>query len=292
MYTLRQNRWMALLIGVLLVCFSAICLLLQDEQAKKLQHKGNMTLDRIGAVSLSMNENASAVNKEHIQVQGKRSTSQQTRFELPIQLQNVNNFKLWNNKTKIAFVEQLPSTSPKSKTVLAREQAQAKPKVVQAEASHRQKQNLQLTPPKTLFFSRTKLLSPSERAKATWQYNVTAEDVLLLQKIVMAEAEGEPYQGKIAVANVVLNRLRSANFPNTIKKVIYQKHQFSPVANGRFDRVKPNRDCIRAVNEALNGKKAVTDDTYFFLSLKLAQDLTIHHTRTYEKRIGNHTFYK
>jgi len=290
MYTLRQNRWMALLIGVLLVCFSAICLLLQDEQAKKMQNKGNMTLDRIGAVSLSMNENVGAVNTAHIK--DKRSTSHQTRFEMPIQLQNVNNFKSWSNKTKIAFVEQLPSASPKAKTVPAREQAQAKPKIVQAEASHRQKQNLQLSPPKTLFFSRTKLLSPSEKAQATWQYNVTAEDVLLLQKIVMAEAEGEPYQGKIAVANVVLNRLRSANFPNTIKKVIYQKHQFSPVANGRFDRVKPNRDCIRAVNEALSGKKAVTDDTYFFLSLKLAQDLTIHHTRTYEKRIGNHTFYK
>ncbi|MDR9856003.1 cell wall hydrolase [Paenibacillus sp. VCA1] len=287
MYTLRQNRWMALLIGVLLVCFSAICLLLQNELAEKLQHKTNMGLNRFGSVNLSVSE--TAAKTEHIQ-----SASSKTHFQMPLRLQNVNNFKLWKSKTKVAFVGQLPSIPPKAETVLARGQlhANTKPKAVQVEASHRQKQNLQLTPPKTLFFSRTKLLSPSEQAQATWQYNVTAEDVLLLQKIVMAEAEGEPYQGKIAVANVVLNRLRSANFPNTIKKVIYQKHQFSPVANGRFDRVKPNKDCIRAVNEALNGKKAVTDDTYFFLSLKLAQDLTIHHTRTYEKRIGNHTFYK
>lgn len=108
----------------------------------------------------------------------------------------------------------------------------------------------------------------------------------------MAEAEGEPYQGKVAVANVVLNLLRSANFPDTIYKVIYQKSQFSPVANGRLKRVKPNKDSIKAVNAALSGVKEVTDDTYFFLSLKLAQDLTVHHSQEYAKTIGNHTFYK
>lgn len=108
----------------------------------------------------------------------------------------------------------------------------------------------------------------------------------------MAEAEGEPYKGKVAVANVVLNRLRSANFPDTIYKVIYQKSQFSPVANGRLNRVKPNDDSIKAVNAALSGVKEVPDNTYFFLSLKLAQDLTVHHTQTYVKTIGNHTFYK
>ncbi|MNP59576.1 Spore cortex-lytic enzyme precursor [compost metagenome] len=114
----------------------------------------------------------------------------------------------------------------------------------------------------------------------------------MLRKIVMAEAEGEPYEGKIAVANVVLNRLRSANFPNTIYKVIYQKYQFSPVANGRFDRITPNQDTIHAVNEALNGRKEVSDDTYYFLSLQLADDLTVHRTRSASVTIGNHSFYK
>ncbi|KAI7261157.1 hypothetical protein KC345_g9867 [Hortaea werneckii] len=147
-------------------------------------------------------------------------------------------------------------------------------------------------PPATLFFSRTKLLSQEQQAEATWSYAVSEEDLLLLQKIVMAEAEGEPYQGKVAVANVVLNRLRSANFPDTIHDVIYQKSQFSPVANGRLKRVKPNADSIKAVNAALMGVKEVTDDTYFFLSLTLAQDLTVHHSRTLAKTIGNHTFYK
>lgn len=148
----------------------------------------------------------------------------------------------------------------------------------------------QHNPPLKLFFSRTKLLSQEQHAEATWSYAVSEEDLLLLQKIVMAEAEGEPYQGKVAVANVVLNRLRSANYPDTIYKVIYQKSQFSPVANGRLKRVKPNEDSIKAVNAALSGVKEVTDDTYFFLSLQLAQDLTVHHSRTYAKTIGNHTF--
>lgn len=108
----------------------------------------------------------------------------------------------------------------------------------------------------------------------------------------MAEAEGEPYEGKVAVANVVLNRLRSANYPDTIKEVIYQKSQFSPVRNGRLKRVSPNEDTIHAVNEALNGRREVSDDTYYFLSLKLAKDLTIARTKDKAKVIGNHTFYK
>lgn len=152
--------------------------------------------------------------------------------------------------------------------------------------------NSRLNPPKALFFTRTQMLSQNEKEHSTWQYTVSDKELLLLRKIVMAEAEGEPYQGKVAVANVVLNRLRSANFPKTIHKVIYQKYQFSPVANGRLDRVKPNDDTIHAVNEALNGHKAVSDDTYYFLSLKLADDLTVHHTRTPSKTIGNHSFYK
>ncbi len=288
MYTLRQNRWMALLIGVLLVCFSAICLLLQNDQAHKLQHKSTMNLNRFDSISFSKTEVVPA-KADHITP---NTASASTHFKMPLRLQNVNNFNLWKNKTNSILIESLPAQSSQAKTRLAAPQQIAEPKAAKVEASHQKELNPQLTPPKTLFFSRTKLLSPSEQNQSTWQYNVSADDVLLLQRIVMAEAEGEPYQGKIAVANVVLNRLRSANFPNTIKKVIYQKYQFSPVANGRFDRVKPNQDSIHAANEALNGKKAVTDDTYYFLSLKLADDLTVHHTRTFEKRIGNHSFYK
>lgn len=149
-----------------------------------------------------------------------------------------------------------------------------------------------LHPPKQIYFTRTQQLSHDQRDQATWTYEISTEELLLLQKIVMAEAEGEPYEGKVAVANVVLNRLRSANFPDTIYDVIYQKSQFSPVQNGRLDKVKPDQDSIDAVTSALRGHQEVTDDTYYFLSLKLATDLTIARTKEETKVIGDHTFYK
>ncbi|MGD0032441.1 cell wall hydrolase [Paenibacillus illinoisensis] len=148
------------------------------------------------------------------------------------------------------------------------------------------------TPPQKLYFTRTELLNQEDSKLATWSYSVSDKELLLLQKIVMAEAEGEPYEGKVAVANVVLNRLRSANFPDTIYKVIYQKSQFSPVANGRLKRVVPNEDSVKAVNAALNGQKEVADDTYYFLSLTLADDLTVARSKKKVKTIGHHTFYK
>lgn len=149
-----------------------------------------------------------------------------------------------------------------------------------------------LTPPTQLFFTRTALLSQDQASQATWTYDLSNEDLLLLQRIVMAEAEGEPYAGKVAVANVVLNRLRSANFPDTVRNVIYQRYQFSPVQNGRFDRVTPSEDSVKAVAEALNGRKEVPDDTYYFVSISLATDMTIPNTRTPVKKIGHHTFFK
>ncbi|MDO3408575.1 cell wall hydrolase [Saccharibacillus sp. CPCC 101409] len=148
------------------------------------------------------------------------------------------------------------------------------------------------TSPKKLFFTRTELLSQDQASEATWTYALSDEDLLLLERIVMAEAEGEPYAGKVAVANVVLNRLRSADYPNTIRDVIYQRYQFSPVQNGRFDRVVPSEDCVKAVKDALNGVKEVPDNTYYFVSISLATDMTIPNTRTPVKKIGHHTFFK
>lgn len=70
----------------------------------------------------------------------------------------------------------------------------------------------------------------------------------LLMKIAMAEAEDEDTEGKALVMRVVLNRVKSREFPDSIKKVIYQERQFSPIANGRFDRVEPNKDCQKALD--------------------------------------------
>lgn len=64
----------------------------------------------------------------------------------------------------------------------------------------------------------------------------------------MAEAEGEDTEGKALVMMVVLNRVWSDKFPDTIEDVIYQPRQFSPVGNGRFDEVEPNEDCWAALD--------------------------------------------
>lgn len=74
-----------------------------------------------------------------------------------------------------------------------------------------------------------------------------AEDAYLLAKIAMAEAENQDTEGKALVILVVLNRVWDDRFPGTIREVIYQENQFSPVSNGRFDRVEPDEDCWKAL---------------------------------------------
>lgn len=78
--------------------------------------------------------------------------------------------------------------------------------------------------------------------------DLDTKDSYLLAKIAMAEAEGEDTEGKALVMMVVLNRVWSDKFPDTIEDVIYQPRQFSPVGNGRFDEVEPNEDCWAALD--------------------------------------------
>lgn len=88
----------------------------------------------------------------------------------------------------------------------------------------------------------------------------SVEDLEILACIIQCEAEGEPYEGKLAVGSVVLNRVVSSSFPNTIMGVIYQEGQFSPVASGRMaSRVAAgaNSECRQAAQEVLNGNITV-----------------------------------
>lgn len=81
------------------------------------------------------------------------------------------------------------------------------------------------------------------------------DDSYLLCKIAMAEAESEGVKGKALVMLVVLNRVWSNEFPDTIEEVIFQKNQFSPVANGRYDAVEPDEECYEAL-KLTTGTKA------------------------------------
>lgn len=74
-----------------------------------------------------------------------------------------------------------------------------------------------------------------------------SDDAYKLAKIAMAEAESEDTEGKALVMLVVLNRVWDDEFPDTIEEVIFQKGQFSPIGNGRYDEVEPDEDCYRAL---------------------------------------------
>lgn len=90
------------------------------------------------------------------------------------------------------------------------------------------------------------------------------KDLLLLAKITQVEAGYESYESQLAVANVILNRVKDSRFPNTIKDVIYSGKQFPPAHNGLLDKSVPKATALRAAKDALNGKNNVEDAVYFY----------------------------
>jgi len=88
-------------------------------------------------------------------------------------------------------------------------------------------------------------------------------DYNTLCRIVEAEASGEDIVGKIMVANVILNRVEHERFPDTIYKVVYAAGQFSPVSNGRINKVKVSEETREAVERALGGEDYSNGALYF-----------------------------
>lgn len=139
------------------------------------------------------------------------------------------------------------------------------------------------------------IVGPETRAKL-WQQDsstqVNQDDLYWLSRIVHAEAQGEPYTGKLAVANTILNRVKSSQFPNTIWGVIFDTKygvQYTPTVNGAIYNT-PNADSVRAAREALEGKSVVGNAMYF-CNPKKAPGNWIMQNRPYYTTIGNHAFY-
>ena len=123
--------------------------------------------------------------------------------------------------------------------------------------------------------------APSESGGGTVTSN--ASDLAMLAALVEFEAGGESYEGQLAVASVVVNRVKSGSFPNSISGVIYQGGQFSPVASGRFAVVLAkgaNSSCTQAASAALSGGTNVS--FLYFCRASLGVEGTV---------IGNHVFY-
>lgn len=126
-------------------------------------------------------------------------------------------------------------------------------------------------------------------ANATWrnisEVTFAEGDRTLLANLIYCEAGGEPYEGKLAVGSVVINRVLSSKYADTVVGVIYQKGQFSPVRSGRFalalEANKANADCYRAADEAMSGVTNVGNCVYFRTPIPGLTGIAI----------GNHIFY-
>ncbi|WP_026561519.1 cell wall hydrolase [Bacillus sp. J37] len=118
--------------------------------------------------------------------------------------------------------------------------------------------------------------------------NISEADIDLLARIVRAEAQSEPFEGKVAVASVVLNRVDSPKFPDTIRDVIYQSGQFQPVSNGEIN--KPaDKESRRAVFAALSDMRKIAKDSLFFYNPDIATNRWLDSRET-AVVIGQHVF--
>ena len=129
--------------------------------------------------------------------------------------------------------------------------------------------------------------SGSSNNAAPASATIISADHRLLSKLVYAEARGESYKGQVAVAAVVLNRVASASFPNTISGVIYQSGAFSCVSNGSINNT-PDTSAIRAARDALNGWDPTGGCLYYY-NPRATSDQWIR-TRVVKTVIGNHRF--
>jgi N-acetylmuramoyl-L-alanine amidase len=128
--------------------------------------------------------------------------------------------------------------------------------------------------------------------------SLSKDDLDVLYRIVEAEATGEDIYGKILVANVILNRVNSKNFPNTVETVVFQKngntYQFSPTRDGRFWSVSVSKQTIEAVSRALEGEDYSNGAVYFF-ARKLTSKNKAHWFDSSLRKVvkyGCHEFYR
>ena len=134
----------------------------------------------------------------------------------------------------------------------------------------------------------------AEEDKALQAMSISQEDYKVLQRIVQAEAGICDDRGKILVANVILNRVKSGEFPDTVKGVVYETSQFSPVSNGSINSVKVTDDTKQCVDRALKGEDYSNGALYFMNrggSRRGAVSWFDSHL-TYLFQHGNHEFFK
>ena len=139
-----------------------------------------------------------------------------------------------------------------------------------------------------------------EAANAEWrdisQVTITEDDIAMLANLIYCEARGESYEGKLAVASVVVNRILSSKFPDTMAGVIYQKGQFAPVTSTKnsfvealaYNKAANSSGCYEAAREAAAGITNVSNCVFFQTIAYIEKVDRLHVVRYF---IGNHGFY-
>lgn len=120
--------------------------------------------------------------------------------------------------------------------------------------------------------------------------NFSAEEMEVLASIINAEARGESYEGKVAVGAVIINRVYHPSFPNSIKGVVYQSGQFTPVENGMIN-LSPSSDAYKAAYDAASGIDPSQGSLYFY-NPKKSRNPDFFASRTKMVTIDNHVFLK
>lgn len=147
--------------------------------------------------------------------------------------------------------------------------------------------------------SSTKEKTIKDTAKKTKnKIKLNEEDTGVLQRIVEAEATGEDIKGKMLVANVILNRVKNKDFPDSVKAVVFQRsgstYQFSPIKDGRYYSVKISESTKKAVNRVLQGEDYSQGALYFSARIRADKNSMSWFDRhlTYLFKYGGHEFFK
>lgn len=140
---------------------------------------------------------------------------------------------------------------------------------------------------KTLAALGISLSGSSQTSSSDTSYSNT--DVTLLARLIYGEARGENFTGQVAVGAVVMNRVKSSSFPNTISGVIYQPYAFTAVADGQIN-LSPDATAIKAAKQAMNGYDPTYGAIYYY-NPAIATSTWIFSRKT-TITIGNHVFAK
>lgn len=135
-------------------------------------------------------------------------------------------------------------------------------------------------------------IRPSDKPVRTADQSYIPDELYWLSRIINAESSGESLAGKIGVGNVILNRVASPEYPNTVRGVIFDTNygvQFEPTRNGTIYNA-PSEEAVIAAKICLEGYDTIGDSLYF-LNESTAKNMWIVNNRPYYTTIGNHSFY-